>query len=505
MKKIYIIDVSVMFFRAYYAVRPLTSPQGLPVNALYGYLSMLIKLLKDEKPDYLALCYDLKEPSFRKDLYNEYKSNRTEMPEDLVKQIPYLRKLNEALNFSSFEKVGYEADDLVGTISEWSIKHELEVYIVSGDKDFAQLVRPHLYLFDTMKNIKLDEDGVLKKWGVRPDQFCDYLALIGDSSDNVPGVSGIGPKGGQKLISEYGSLDNVYNNIENVVGKTKEKLINDKEKAYLSKKLVTIVRDVAVDFNLEDLKLKGFDQEKLQGILDELNFKSFQKSLLTVSNSKEETLDTDKGSANSDIEPIEVLLSSEFLGRFANQDNYLLIDKGSLYASNQQGVWQIKHDSDKEMEWPHNYKWKGFDLKSIWHFLNIKNISQPQIELDSMLLAYVLKPKNCTDIHTVLKDILGVEKDSISSAREIFEEINKLNEKLESDLKNFDQASVLYHFEYPLIAILYKMERVGFLINSKELNQFSEELAREIQEIELEVFKISGDKFDLASPKQLSE
>ena len=280
-KKIYLVDVSSMFFRAYYAIRPLTTPAGVPVNAVYGFLSMVTKLFKEEKPDYMVFTYDRKEPSFRKNLYAEYKANRTAMPDDLAVQIPYIKKLADYLGIPALEVPDYEADDIIGTLVHLGLKHHHEVVIVSGDKDFGQLIQKHVVLFDTMKDVKYDEAGVLEKWGVRPDQFIDYLAIMGDSSDNVPGVDGIGPKGAQKLMQQYKSLEDVYAHIDQVEPKgIREKLIRSKDNAFLSKKLVTIALDVPVSENFEDYHLNPIQADQLRALLQELNFKSFEKTLI---------------------------------------------------------------------------------------------------------------------------------------------------------------------------------------------------------------------------------
>lgn len=511
MKKIYIVDISAMIFRAFYAIRPLTSPSGLPVNALYGYLSMIIKLLKEEKPDYLAICYDRKDPSFRKALYSEYKSNRTEMPEDLQKQMPYLRKLNEALGFSCFEKESFEADDLIGAITEWSLQHDMQVYIVSGDKDFAQLVKPNVFLFDTMKNTKIDTQGVVEKWGVKPEQFIDYLALMGDSSDNVPGVEGIGPKGAQKLINDYGHLDGVYAHIDNISGKLKEKLIKDKDNAYLSKKLVTIETKIPLDLDFQKLQIQSFHNDELKSVLEELNFKSFLKSLLDISS---HTPENDKHPAVKSSTEIKVVpemnLSTISLADWRQLENhqksYFFIWDEKLNVIIDDQIYQIEKPAT-EVDWTaaKNFKWRGFDIKSFWKFLNLADVEEFEIELDSMLVAYVISSKNSTNLDQVIKEFLQIEIEEETPLSQISNLIKELNEKLETDLKNFDQVSILYNFEYPLVPILFKMERTGFLINTHELKVFSEELKREIESIEQEVHKISGEKFNLASPKQLSE
>jgi DNA polymerase I len=213
-KSLYLVDVSSMFFRAFYAVRPLSSPSGLPVNAIYGFLTMTIKLLREIRPDYVAFCFDRPEPSFRKDIDQRYKANRTEMPEDLVPQMPWFRKLSESLGVKCFDKIGFEADDIIGTLTKAGQDRGLDVVIVSGDKDFAQLINSDVTLYDTMKDVRYDSALALEKWGVPPQKMIDYLALVGDSSDNVAGVAGIGPKGAQKLLAEYASLEEIYDKLD---------------------------------------------------------------------------------------------------------------------------------------------------------------------------------------------------------------------------------------------------------------------------------------------------
>ena len=185
-KQIYIVDVSSMFFRAFYAVRPLTSSKGVPVNAVYGFISMIAKLMKDKKPDHIVFCYDRKEPSFRKEVYTEYKAHRTEMPDDLQVQMPYLKQVARLFGIKDLEIPSYEADDLIGTIAKMAGKENYDVFIVSGDKDFCQLVSDNVFLYDTMKDMIFTPPMVKEKHGVTPEQFIDYLAITGDTSDNIP-------------------------------------------------------------------------------------------------------------------------------------------------------------------------------------------------------------------------------------------------------------------------------------------------------------------------------
>lgn len=280
MKKLYLVDVSSMFFRAFYAIRPLSNPSGMPVNALYGFLSMTVKLLREIRPDYMAFCFDRSEDTFRKEIDPRYKANRTEMPEDLRPQIPYFRRLSEALGIPCLDAAGFEADDIIGTLTKLGREHGLEVVIVSSDKDFAQLIKPYVSMYDTMKDVRYDESAAVEKWGVEPRKMIDYLAIVGDSSDNVCGVAGIGPKGAQKLLAEYESLEDIYAHIDDIKGATQKKLIEGKDEAFLSKKLVTIVCDMKLGIQPEDLRLKPIHRDELAALLAELDFKTFARTLL---------------------------------------------------------------------------------------------------------------------------------------------------------------------------------------------------------------------------------
>ena len=302
MKKIYLVDVSSMFFRAFYAIRALTSTQGVPVNAVYGFVSMIVKLLREKNPEYIVFCYDRKEPSFRKELADNYKANRTEMPDDMQVQMPYLKQVARLFGISDFEVPSFEADDLIGTIATLAKKENFETYIVSGDKDFSQLVDNKTFLYDTMKEVVFTPALVKEKHGVLPDQFIDYLAIVGDSSDNIAGVAGIGPKGAVKLLEDYKTLEGIYENINEISSQSvKDKLLKSKEQAFLAKKLVTIVCDVPLEkaipplqinsdlggkVNREASVLEAFRRrppqvEELRAFFHDLNFKTFEKNLLS--------------------------------------------------------------------------------------------------------------------------------------------------------------------------------------------------------------------------------
>ena len=294
MKKLYLVDVSSMFFRAFYAIRQLSNPSGMPVNALYGFLSMTVKLMREIRPDYMAFCFDRKEASFRVAIDPNYKAHRADMPEDMVPQVPYMRTLSEALGIPCFEAPTYEADDVIGTLTKFGREHKLEVVIVSGDKDFAQLIAPGISMYDTMKDVRYDEAGAIEKWGVEPRKMIDYLSIVGDASDNIPGVAGIGPKGAIKLLTDYDSLEEIYADLDNKDTKVtsasiKKKLVESKEQAFLSKRLVTIACDVKLDVTIDDLKLKPIVRDDLAALLAELDFKTFARTLLGVSSTDAKT------------------------------------------------------------------------------------------------------------------------------------------------------------------------------------------------------------------------
>lgn len=277
-----IVDASSFIFRAYYAVRPLSNKKGLPTNAIFGFASMIVKVLEDFVPEYIAIVYDTKHPSFRKELYSEYKANRSAMPEDLQPQIPYIKKFVETLGLPAFERVGFEADDVIATLAdEAALKdHEADVCIISSDKDLMQLVTKNIFLYDTMKELRYDEKQVEEKLGVPPKQVPDLLGLVGDSSDNIPGVDGVGPKTAIGLLQEFGSIEGLYENLAAVKKEGQRKKLEEcKEKAFLSKKLATVRRDLNIGSDWHSLRCEPKLSSGMKELLDELEFTSVLKRL----------------------------------------------------------------------------------------------------------------------------------------------------------------------------------------------------------------------------------
>ena len=285
-KRLFIIDGYAILYRAHYALirNPLITSYGFHTSALFGFSNHLIKIIKDENPDYLVCAFDSKEKTFRHKMYSKYKANRPEMPEELQAQIPHLWELLEGMNIPVLKKPGFEADDIIGTITESMSNEEIESYIVSGDKDFMQLINDKVFLYTPGKRNAspdiYDREGVINKWGLPPEKIIDLLALMGDSSDNVPGVAGVGVKTAVKLLKEYDNIESVLDNASKISNKRVHNgLVNGKDDAYLSKDLVTIVKDVDVDTTLDSFILKSFDQESLGKKFEELEFYALLKYL----------------------------------------------------------------------------------------------------------------------------------------------------------------------------------------------------------------------------------
>ncbi|KAB2836791.1 DNA polymerase I, partial [bacterium] len=274
---LYIVDGSSYIFRAYYAIRHLSNSKGLPTNAVYGFTQMLLRLLKEEKPEYLVMVFDSKEPSFRKQEFEAYKANREVPPEDLIPQFDYIKKVVAALNIPQLELPGFEADDIIATVAKRLVPAENPVVIVTGDKDLMQLVNHHIVLLDEMKGKRIDVEGVREKFGVKPEQVVDVLGLMGDSSDNIPGVPGIGPKTAGQLVQQYGSLEGVYEHLGELKGKKADDLKTHRDQAFLSKRLATLREDVPMKFAYEDFLRSEPKADLCRELFSELEFHALLK------------------------------------------------------------------------------------------------------------------------------------------------------------------------------------------------------------------------------------
>lgn len=507
-----------MFFRAFYAIPPLTNGKGMPTNALYGVLSMALKLLRETKPDYMAFCFDRKEPSFRLEIDSNYKANRSEMPEDLVPQVPYLRKIVEELGILALDKKGYEADDLIGSLTQFGLEQGLEVVIVSGDKDFAQLVNDRVTLYDTMKEVKYNRDGVMTKWGIWPEQMIDYLSIVGDSSDNIPGVAGIGPKGAQKLLHEYKTLEGVYENLSSIKSEsTRKKLEESKDKAFMSKKLVTIVTDLKMVEKPEDLRLQPVHGEKFRELLQELGFKTFEKNLFGAggglnlggapavaavpsvsekqSAEKKEFQATEWQECDSEAVDLNKELKS------GAEVWALNTPRGFLLGFDNKACWLCGEWSELgKLLHQKKLKWKGFDLKETW-----KNFSlvDEAVAWDGLLAAYVVRAGAIENFEEVLQFFCGRNVPDLASGAQLLELHQVLEKTLSEKLQALNLEKVYQDIELPLIPVLSKMENHGVVLDKKELEAQSKSLHTDLLGLEKQIHELAGENFNIASPKQL--
>lgn len=536
MKTLYLVDASSMFFRAFFALPPLTNQAGMQTNALYGFMSMTIKLLRDCKPDYLAYCFDRKEPSFRNEMFADYKANREEMPDGLKPQVPYMRKLTDALGIFSIDKVGYEADDVIGSLTKWGRDNNLEVTIVSGDKDFAQLVRPCVTLYDTMKDVRFDSEGVKAKWGVRPDQIIDYLAIVGDTSDNIPGVKGVGPKGAVKLLAEFDSLENVYKDVSKISANgVRTKMAESEKSAELAKKLLTIVTDLDLGVKLEDLTLKHIEEPKFIALMQELGFKNFEKTLLQIDHAKSPGVplvmppnhsapmpnseregagvapQTDakpkpkrssKGTVNyKDWDADAIALKKEIE---PYSDLWAVwSDRGAILASGDRVIrTQVSPEEIGQILQPKRLRWRGWDLKEVFKYLKI---SGELVEWDGKLAAYVVRPEKMGSFEDIYSRYCGETLPPLASPAQVLAAHRQLEKCLSQEVKDLNAEKVYEEFDLPLVSVLSKMELKGIALDVEELKKQSTSLADDLKILEKKIFEAAGGTFNISSPKQLGE
>ena len=552
-KSLYLIDGSSYIFRAYYGIRQfLSTSKGFPTNALYGFINMLQKVVKDEKPDYLVVTFDSKEKTFRHEMYADYKANREAPPEDLAKQFPYFEPLVQAFNIHSVRVPGYEADDIMGTLAKKGAEEGLQVVIVSGDKDMMQLIGPDIRMLDTMKNKWFDIEGVEEKFGVPPDQVIEVMGLMGDSSDHIPGVKGGGPKTATELIRKFGSIEELYERIDEVdKQKLREKLVQDKEMALLSRQLVTINTSMELEFNLEDLKLKPSNNTELKKLFSEFEFSSLLGELEDNSDpvvsspaiaSKYETLLTKadferwlKQLKKSKIFALDLETTSLHPVRarmvgisFSCEEGaacYIPLAHRYLGVPDQLALdWVIK--KLKPLLEDPKIKKVGQNIKYDLIVLKNEGINLQGIVFDTMLASYILNPSGrrhnmdalAQDYldHTTIKykDVVGTASKEIG-----FDEVDvelatqyaaedaditwRLYEKLSSILKG-DDLQLFQELELPLLEVLAEMEIHGMKLDQKHLQNLSTIIEKKIEVHTKKIHSIAGEEFNINSPKQLS-
>lgn len=500
MKKLLVVDGNSILNRAYYGVRILTNKDGLPTNALFGVVNILAKQLDAIKPDYASVAFDLKAPTFRHKMYADYKAGRKPMPEELALQLPFSKEVCRAMGFTIIEKEGYEADDILGTLANTAHNEGIEAYILTGDRDSLQLISEDgmvkVLLATNTDTITMDEEKFKEKYGVSSGVFVDVKALMGDSSDNIPGVPGIGEKTALKLIADHGSLDGVYETLEtaNHTPSLKKKLTEGKESAYLSLDLARINCSVPLDITLNELENTGFDKEKLTELFTKFEFSSFIKrfGLDTATVPAKEISESKKITAGADyFEKLEgntvALYAGEEISLFDGQKTIVLDGDISLIAS--------LISSNKKII--------THDAKALYKKLHEAGIEYRNAHHDIMLSAYVLNPASSFDLPRLALEYLGaVSVPEGSEAQVIYTIYEKISEKL----KEIPEAErLLYHIEMPLSAHLADMEINGFRIDVEGLKEYGENLSMLLSDLENRIYFSAGEEFNINSPAQLGK
>ena len=542
-----LVDGSSYLYRAYHALPPLMTSKNQPTGAIRGVISMIKKILEDHPKSLLGIIFDAKGKTFRNEMYKDYKANRPPMPDDLVQQIEPIFSIIKALGIKVISVEGVEADDVIGTLANMADKIGHQTVISTGDKDLTQLVNKHIKVVNTMSDELLDEKGVEKKFGVKPNLIIDYLALVGDSSDNIPGVEKVGPKTAVKWLQEHGNLDNIIKNSENIPGKVGENLRNGLDQLKLSKKLVTIKKDVNLKISLDDLKVDKEDKKSLEKIYTELEFKTWLEADSPVKNTikKEEKYDLiiDEKSLNNWIERLKkssvISLDTE-----TNGLDYMDVDLVGISFSvkpGQAGYIPLNHKAEQQLPLDltisklkpilesKKTKIVGQNIKFDKHILKRFGININSIANDTMLMSYVL---NSTATRhnldalaqfyldyktTTFEEVAGkgtkqltfdkIPLDKASYyASEDADITLRLYKKLNSRLaKEPKLKGLLEDIEIPLIGVLSDMEQTGTLVNKKVLQAQSRDFERRISKLEEKAYALADQEFNLSSTKELRE
>ena len=562
-KRLFLIDAYALIFRGYYAFikNPRINSKGLDTSAILGFTNSLFDVIKRESPDYLAVCFDKGGSQDRIKIFDQYKANRDETPEAIKISVPIIEEILKSLNISVLVKEGFEADDIIGTIAKKVKSENFETYMVTPDKDFAQLVDESIYMYRPVFGGGYEIWGVnevLEKFEIsQTSQVIDFLAMKGDSVDNIPGLPGVGDKTAKKFLKEFGSLEGLLQNTTELKGKLKEKIEQNKELGILSKKLATIITDVPIDYNIEELKLNVTNLDKAREIFEELEFRriiSSLNSIFSINNEKnkskpqkikkENNIDLnpgfgqfnlfennikahDKGKLSVIYQHIESDVSVKlFLKKLEQQTEvsyHLNTEKNGDYETTLKSIsfcWQndvcyvlksdikkfdeiikIFFENDKIAKISNDLK---FDIK----ILNTKKITILGDIFDIKLAHYLINPDISHDLINLSNNYLNV------SVNKKFEELKdyevscltyKLKNLLESDLEKFNQINLYNEIEIPLLKTLAKMEIEGINLDVKFLKKLSERTTNELEDITKEIYELAGEEFNISSPKQLGE
>ena len=493
MKKLLVIDGNSILNRQFYGIRPLTTSQGLFTNAVYGFLNVLLLQLEKIQPDYCAIAFDVHAKTFRHLKYDAYKAGRHETPKELLMQFPYAKKLATAMGISVIEREGYEADDVLGTLSALATQAGVQSYLLTGDRDALQLINDNctVLLATNADTLSMDRAAFFEKYTIMPEQFVDLKALMGDSSDNIPGVAGVGEKTAIKLISTAGSLDGVYSDISalGLSPKMVQKLVDGKENAYLSQWLAKILTDAPLGLTLEDVCRKPISADELDELLCELEFSAMRARVMPTAPKKEEKL--------------TCVLPGELEDMDLGDKVAIHLEENSIFVYNGDSTFKADFDDLATLAGFFAKNSQNFcvhDIKELLHTLSLADIAEIGCKMDVMLAAYTVNAGDGKfDIERLSQTYLGAPLDENGEAKAIFELEKVLGERLEKD----GISDLYYSIEQPLAYVLFRMEKRGFLIDLAELAAFGERLKEDIARYEAQIYELAGKKFNINSPKQL--
>ncbi|MBI3896032.1 MAG: DNA polymerase I, partial [Acidobacteria bacterium] len=514
-RRLFLIDAMSYIFRAYHALPRLTNRKGQPTQAVYGLHNMLRKLLATYEPEYVAAVFDLAGPTFRHETFAEYKATRKEMPEEMAEQLPYIRQLLEALQIPVVARPGYEADDVIGALARQAAEQNLEVFIVSSDKDMLQLVRDRVAMINPMKeDLRYDREKVIGQMGVAPEQIPDLLALQGDSIDNIPGAPGIGEKGARELIQKYGVVEKCLDRASEVARKTyRESLLQHREQILLSKQLATIDANAPVALSLEELRCQKGDREKLRSLFQEMGFTSLLKELLPAAEAREQDY--------QEISTEEAL--REFLGSLTNEQEV------ALAARNEQGQpegtflpteipavsFSVAAGVARTIVPTHVNVLKAWlgdpqapkavhDSKSALLILQRHGIRLAGVRHDTMLYSYLLDAHEGNHrLEEVVERRLGARLSDNLSERA--DRTGQLVSLLEPEIRAAGLDRLYAEIELPLVPILAEMESWGIKLAVEQLLKLSIQMAAQLEQLRRKIYEITGTEFNINSPKQLGE
>ena len=510
MKKLLVIDGNSILNRAFYGIRLLTNKNGLYTNAVYGMANIIERQIESIKPDYCVVAFDLKAPTFRHKAYDGYKANRKGMPEELAVQMPYAKKCMEYMGCKVLSVEGYEADDILGTLSYMAAREGIKAYILTGDRDSLQLIddNVNVLLVKTKETLCFDRGLFKETYGVDPEQFVDVKALMGDTSDNIPGVAGIGEKTALKLIFEFGSIDEMYAQIDQakMSASAKEKLVSGKENAYLSQMLARIDRCAPVGVSLDDCAYSGFMKKELYSLFVELEFLALIKRFGLESVSEEikaENSESSDGVRSISNIPVMRISSNDISqGETKKAASVIMADNDTLtfFDGEKRFSCEINEEALKLFE---SFKVYCYDSKAIYKYFLQNGISAPKIYLDVMLAAYVLdSTEGSFSLERLAFSQLG-EALNENSATDII--IFRLAEIYERQILEDGSSSLLFDIEMPLSLVLAEMEIAGFHVDVEGIKNYGLELSARADELKERIYGFAGEEFNISSPKQLGE